>query len=66
MVVHGGAGAGKMIQIDPTYAEGKRAGVLAAARAGWAVLQEPGASALDAAQRAVETFEEDPYSNAGE
>ena len=66
VVVHGGAGAGEMIRLDASYAGGKRAGVMAAARAGWQALTETGGTAVDAVQRAVEVFEEDPYSNAGE
>jgi beta-aspartyl-peptidase (threonine type) len=59
IIVHGGAGA------DP--AEGReelRAGVGAAALAGWATLAG-GGSALDAVERAVRTLEDHPRFNAG-
>ena len=66
LVVHGGAHPGIWIQIDPSYEAGKRAGALDAVRAGYQVLRAPGGTALDAVQRAVEVFEEDPYANAGQ
>ena len=59
IIVHGGAGA------DP--AEGReelRAGVSAAALAGWAILST-GGSALDAVERAVRVLEDHPRFNAG-
>lgn len=57
LIVHGGAGSIK----DP---EGHRAGVIRAAEAGFAVLDQ-GGSALDAVLAAVRVLEDDPVFNAG-
>jgi len=60
IVVHGGAGhTGPSEEHAP-----RRAGVLRAAEAGWAVLAA-GGSALDAAVEAVAVLEDDPLFNAG-
>lgn len=59
IVVHGGAGR----EADDERAA-RRAGVRAAAEAGWAVLAA-GGSALDAVVAAVVVLEDDPHFNAG-
>jgi beta-aspartyl-peptidase (threonine type) len=59
IVVHGGAG-----REPPEHREARRAGVLRAAAAGWAVL-EGGRSALEAVVEAVAVLEDDPAFNAG-
>jgi beta-aspartyl-peptidase (threonine type) len=58
LVVHGGAGA------DPHESEALRAGVRAAAVAGWRVLAQDGCS-LDAVEAAVRVLEDHPSFNAG-
>ena len=57
--MHGGAGGETSADREP-----RRAGVQAAAEAGWAVLAA-GGSALDAAVAAVVVLEDDPHFNAG-
>jgi beta-aspartyl-peptidase (threonine type) len=59
IAVHGGAGRETPSSYGP-----RRAGVLRAVEAGWAVL-ERGGSALDAVVAAVMVMEDDPYFNAG-
>src|SRR2546427_647381 len=59
IVVHGGAGREAPEERDPS-----RAGVLAAAEAGWAVLAR-GGDALEAVVEAVALLENDPRFNAG-
>jgi L-asparaginase / beta-aspartyl-peptidase len=58
LIVHGGAGA------DPRESEALRAGVRAAAVAGWRVLAQDGRS-LDAVEAAVRVLEDHPSFNAG-
>jgi beta-aspartyl-peptidase (threonine type) len=62
IVVHGGAG--RFVSGPEDDAEAARAGVLAAARAGAAILRAGGA-ALDAVVAAVVALEDDPVFNAG-
>jgi len=59
IVVHGGAGGE-----PPEERASRRAGVLRAAEAGWAVLAA-GGSALDAVVQATAVLEDDPHFNAG-
>lgn len=60
LIVHSGAGD----DIHDGLVEPFRRGVIAAAKAGWAVLQK-GGSALDAVEAAVRVMEEDPVFDAG-
>lgn len=59
LIVHGGAGA-----IAPHRHAAAQAGCAAAARAGWAILQQ-GGSALEAVTAAVRALEDNPTFNAG-
>lgn len=59
MLVHGGAG-----DIPDDRDQGKINGVIAAAQAGYRILQE-GGSSVEAAEAAVRCMEEDDYFNAG-
>lgn len=58
IIVHGGAS-----EVPPEKADAYKAGCLAAARAGWAVLEQKG-SALDAIEAAIRVFEDDETFNA--
>lgn len=60
ILVHGGAGP----RYSDDQPERAQAGCLAAARAGYAVLQQ-GGSALDAVEQAARVLEDDPLFNAG-
>jgi beta-aspartyl-peptidase (threonine type) len=64
IVVHGGAGRFVSGPEADAEAEAARAGVLAATRAGYAILQA-GGGALDAVVAAVVALEDDPAFNAG-
>jgi L-asparaginase / beta-aspartyl-peptidase len=59
IIVHGGAG-----EIEDARRDGCVAGCVAAAAAGWALLERGGA-ALDAVEAAVRALEDDPQFNAG-
>lgn len=59
ILVHGGAG-----KVAPDLVEVRRAGIRAAAVKGWQTLTA-GGSAVEAAEQAVKTLEDDPAFNAG-
>jgi len=64
IAIHGGAGTILRMEMTPEKEEGYRNGLTAALKAGHAVLAAGGA-ALDAAQAAVVSMEENPLFNAG-
>ena len=63
LALHGGAG-GRVRELAPAARAGYEGGLLAAYRAGWAVLAA-GGDALDAVCASVEVLEDDPLFNAG-
>src|SRR5665213_3209825 len=62
--IHGGVGAKKR-EMTPQLEQLVRAGLELALRAGYARLQEPGATSLDAVEAAIRALEDDPAFNAG-
>ncbi len=62
--VHGGTGVERQ-QMTPELDKKLRAGLEAALRVGYAVLQKPGATSLDAVEAAVRILEDAPEFNAG-
>ena len=64
IAVHGGAGVIPSAELTPQVDAAFRAGLGAALRVGYAVL-EGGGSSLDAVTAAVVALEEDPLFNAG-
>ncbi len=64
MVIHGGAGTITRGEMTPANEEAHRAGLEAALRAGYAML-EKGGSSLDAVEAAIRVLEDNPLFNAG-
>lgn len=64
LVIHGGAGRILRGELKPEAEKACRAGLDAALKAGYAVL-ESGGSSLDAVEAAVRVLEDDPHFNAG-
>jgi len=64
IAIHGGAGTILRMEMTPEKEDGYRSGLIAALRAGHAVLAD-GGSALDATQAAVVSMEDNPLFNAG-
>src|SRR3954466_3640463 len=64
LVIHGGAGTIERSQMTPDAEKQYRAGLEAALKAGYGILQR-GGSSLDAVEAVVRTLEDDPHFNAG-
>lgn len=62
--VHGGVGRPKS-EMTPELTKRYSAGLEAALKAGYAALEKPGATSLDAVEAAVRVMEDDPQFNAG-
>ena len=62
--IHGGVGAKKK-EMTPELEKQVRTGLEMALNAGYARLQEPGATSLDAVETAIRVLEDDPWFNAG-
>jgi beta-aspartyl-peptidase (threonine type) len=65
LLVHGGAGAIPELEKTPERASLYRDDVERALRAGFAVLDRPGGSSLDAVEEAIRVLEDSPLFNAG-
>jgi beta-aspartyl-peptidase (threonine type) len=65
LVIHGGAGAPDRATLTPASEREHRDTMIAALRAGYEILRQPGGTALDAAQAAVIWLEDSPLFNAG-
>jgi beta-aspartyl-peptidase (threonine type) len=62
--IHGGTGLLKN-EMNPDLEKNLRAGLKQALEAGYAALQKPGATSLDAVETAIRVLEDDPWFNAG-
>lgn len=62
--IHGGAGVTKK-EMTPELEKHLRAGLELALKEGYARLQKPGATSLDAVETAIRVLEDDPWFNAG-
>jgi beta-aspartyl-peptidase (threonine type) len=62
--IHGGAGVPKK-EMTPELEKRLRAGLEQALKAGFAALQQPGATSLDGVETAIRLLEDDPWFNAG-
>ena len=65
LALHGGAGAPKRETFTPAAEREHRDTLIAALRVGYEILRQPGGTALDATQAAVEWLENSPLFNAG-
>jgi beta-aspartyl-peptidase (threonine type) len=65
LLVHGGAGTIPQETMTPEREAGYREGLEDALRAGFAALQRPGGTSLDAVEAAIRVLEDSPLFNAG-